>query len=368
MSTSTAPFTVAQFPPGADLGLLHITAMADRAVEDVGEIEALFRDLEARVETAHGQVIQEKIFVSRAGADAVVAAREVIDSEIPPTMVVAEPCAGGALAGVQILAAICGHCETVLDGSEPVGRIWSREGLKMLALAGVHGTPGEPVPDQLAAMFARAGDLVAAQGFEFQQVARTWIYVEPLLEFYADLNQSRDRFFRSCGLLGPHSHPPPASTGIQGGHPGGAACQMDVVALSGDSRLSVDPMRTSHQCEAYDYGSAFSRGVTVQVGADRLLYASGTASIDVQGRTAHVGDSEGQSRETFAAVETLLGHQGASLADAVTGVLFFKENQGLRAWESLRRRGLVPDLPSIAVYADVCRPDLLVELELTAVG
>ena len=127
-------------------------------------------------------------------------------------------------------------------------------------------------------------------------------------------------------------------------------------------------MRTPRQCEAYDYGSAFSRGMTVRFGQDRLLFASGTASIDDQGRTVHVGDSEGQNRETFAAVDTLLRHQGAAFEDVATGVLFFKQRRDLDAWRELRRLGVIPEIPAISVFADVCRHDLLFELEVTAVG
>ncbi len=369
MSNDVPPFQLIERRTGTDLGLLHLTAVARRPVEDEAEIAALFRSLADAVANAGGQVLQEKVFASRTGIDAIERARDAAGSDVPPTVVVAEPCLGGFIAGVQLLALTGeGRCDTVHDGGAAVGRLWEGDGLRVLALAGVHGPPDAAVPDQMDAMFALAGARVEAGGFEFHQVARTWIYVEPLLRYYEDLNRSRDEFFHGVGRRSPERQPPPASTGIQGGHPLGAACHMDVVALSGDDRLDFSPMRTSHQCEAYDYGSAFSRGMTVRFGADRLLYASGTASIDEQGRTVHVGDAEAQNRETFAAVDTLLRHQEASFVDVVTGVLFFKQRRDLDAWRALRDRGEVPDFPAIAVFADVCRDDLLFELEVTAVG
>jgi 2-iminobutanoate/2-iminopropanoate deaminase len=39
--------------------------------------------------------------------------------------------------------------------------------------------------------------------------------------------------------------------------------------------------------EAYDYGSAFSRGMRIELGKFVLLLISGTASIDDQGRTLY---------------------------------------------------------------------------------
>ena len=42
--------------------------------------------------------------------------------------------------------------------------------------------------------------------------------------------------------------------------------------------------------EAYDYGSAFSRGMRIDLNGLTILLISGTASIDDEGRTVHVGD------------------------------------------------------------------------------
>lgn len=42
--------------------------------------------------------------------------------------------------------------------------------------------------------------------------------------------------------------------------------------------------------EAYDYGSAFSWGMRIDLGGLVILLISGTASVDERGRTIHVGD------------------------------------------------------------------------------
>src|SRR5687768_16067304 len=48
--------------------------------------------------------------------------------------------------------------------------------------------------------------------------------------------------------------------------------------------------------EAYDYArpSSFSRGLRIPMGTVTLLLISGTASIDEEGRTIHVGDFRAQ--------------------------------------------------------------------------
>src|ERR1051326_5066388 len=51
--------------------------------------------------------------------------------------------------------------------------------------------------------------------------------------------------------------------------------------------------------EAYDYGSAFSRGMRIDLGKFVILLISGTASIDDEGRTLYAGDLRKQVRRTF---------------------------------------------------------------------
>jgi hypothetical protein len=48
--------------------------------------------------------------------------------------------------------------------------------------------------------------------------------------------------------------------------------------------------------EAYDYGSAFSRGMRIDLNGVSILLISGTASIDERGNTVHVGDFRAQQK------------------------------------------------------------------------
>ena len=346
----------------------YLTAIAPRPLETRTDIRKLFTDLAARV-PGKASLVHLKIFASREGA---ALSRKAAPSAftplvVPTTVVLDEPCIGGDVAGIQLLAVEgMSSSEKVFSGDRPVGHVMEHDEWRLLYLTDVRpvNTNGLEPAAQMAEMFSRAGELVERCDFRFQDVVRTWIYVDELLDAYADLNRTRDDFFRRVGIGPSASSAPPASTGIAGSHPSGVASFMDLVAVAGCG--PVEPMRTSHQCEAYDYGSSFSRGTTVELAGHRLLYASGTASIDGAGETVHVGDPRGQIRETYAAVDTLLRHQGAGLDHAVTGVLFFKDPSTYRAWNELRELGELPDLPAIPVFADVCRPELLFELEVTA--
>ncbi len=69
---------------------------------------------------------------------------------------------------------------------------------------------------------------------------------------------------------------------------------------------------------------------------------------------------------TLMAVGALLEEHGATLADIATSVLFCKTLEAADAWARVTSLMSVPDFPVIPVVGDVCRPELLLELEATA--
>lgn len=124
--------------------------------------------------------------------------------------------------------------------------------------------------------------------------------------------------------------------------------------------------------EAYDYGSAFSRGMRIELGNFVVLLISGTASIDEQGRTLHVGDLRAQTRRTFDNIAALLASEGATWKDIVRTTCYLRDierdykgfNEERAAF--YKEQGLNPLPASTGIQAILCRPDLLVEIEAIA--
>lgn len=125
--------------------------------------------------------------------------------------------------------------------------------------------------------------------------------------------------------------------------------------------------------EAYEYGSAFSRGVRLDLGPYSLLFISGTASVDEQGATVHVGDLRAQCWRTFRNITELLEAEGASWKDVVKTTCYLRDIE--RDYEEFNRvrtafydlMGLRPYPASVGIQARLCRSDLLVEIEALAV-
>lgn len=125
--------------------------------------------------------------------------------------------------------------------------------------------------------------------------------------------------------------------------------------------------------EAIEYGSAFSRGLRLDIGNVAVLLISGTASIDEHGRTVHKGDFRAQVRRTFANISSLLESEGATWKDVVRTTCYLRDIE--RDYEAFneertafyRQQGLDPFPASTGIQAILCRPDLLIEIEAIAV-
>jgi 2-iminobutanoate/2-iminopropanoate deaminase len=124
--------------------------------------------------------------------------------------------------------------------------------------------------------------------------------------------------------------------------------------------------------EAYSYGSAFSRGMRIDLKGLTILLISGTASIDEHGNTVHVGDLRAQVRRTFDNITGLLASEGASWHDVVRTTCYLRDiERDYKAFNEERaafykEQGLDPLPASTGIQAILCRPDLLVEIEAIA--
>ncbi len=71
--------------------------------------------------------------------------------------------------------------------------------------------------------------------------------------------------------------------------------------------------------EAYNYQkpSSFSRALRLELGGYKILIVSGTASVNEEGKTEHMGDFKAQLWRTFRNLTTLLTAESMSWHDVV---------------------------------------------------
>ena len=245
-----------------------------------------------------------------------------------------------------------------------IGVRYEIAGVSFCRLAGVTAPTAAADPaDQAATALENMEGLLNTVGLRFQNVIRTWFFNKDILSWYDDFNRVRNDFFTARGIRGAVL---PASTGIGIANHYDRALVGELLAVDGPKPVSVTRVPSPLQCAATDYGSAFSRALEFTAPTGRSLYISGTASIAPDGRTEFLNDPAGQIRRTMEVIEALLESRGLEWSDGIRAIAFFKDISDLPHFQAYcARRGLEP-LPVLAVQADVCRPDLLFEMEFEA--
>ncbi|GMU92367.1 MAG: hypothetical protein AMXMBFR4_14250 [Candidatus Hydrogenedentota bacterium] len=226
--------------------------------------------------------------------------------------------------------------------------------------ANVKGTPEDQATALLRTMEATAQDA----GMDFADVVRTWFYNRDITGWYADFNRARDRFFASRGVC---RQIVPASTGVGGDNVPGAALSGGFLAVRPkDERVCIAAACSPLQCPATQYGSTFSRAVEVTFPDHARLFVSGTASISRHGQTQYAGDFKAQMDRTLDVVGALLDSRGYTWESVASGVAYVKRSEDVPAARMHLARNSLDALPILVVRADICRDDLLFELEVIA--
>ena len=103
-----------------------------------------------------------------------------------------------------------------------------------------------------------------------------------------------------------------------------------------------------------------------------MLFISGTASVDNHGRSLYRGDFLAQTKRTFDNITALLNSEDAKWSDVVQTRCYIKNMRYYTKFNVFRtgfyrRQGLVFFPASVCVEAQLCRPELLIEIEAVAI-
>jgi enamine deaminase RidA (YjgF/YER057c/UK114 family) len=356
--------------PAKELHITVATFGAGPVEQQAAEAYSSIADILAQ---ADATVVRERVFASSGAGDAVLAARgRALGAGGPVTLVDGSSCWGEGLAGIQLHAVAGLDVSPVVVDGRLVGASFELGDVRHVHLSDLRASPSTGSPEEdAAATFSLARRAMAASGLCFSYVVRTWIYLADILDWYPAFNRVRTLCYAEDGLLGPNATAPvPASTGIAARPCGGAWCTMDLVAaaeVGTGAPVRVERLHNPRQNEATSYGSAFSRGVAFRYGGLESVHISGTAAIDESGRSVWLGRPSGQVKRTVGNIMTLLAMQGLALADVCSATVFIKRAED----EPLVREALGVLAPAVAdgvfVQADVCRPELLFEIDGVAV-
>jgi enamine deaminase RidA (YjgF/YER057c/UK114 family) len=137
-------------------------------------------------------------------------------------------------------------------------------------------------------------------------------------------------------------------------------------------KRAITNLQVLNEAYAYAKPSSFSRGMRIDLNGLAILLISGTASIDEDGRSVHIGDFRAQLRRTYHNITGLLESEGASWRDIVRTTCYLREiERDYEAFNEERTRffqeqGLDPVPASTGIQTILCRPELLIEIEAIA--
>lgn len=249
------------------------------------------------------------------------------------------------------------------DDGRVVGLSWlDNAGRCRASLCGLTPAAGLAPEAATEAVFARAADLLGTVGLGWADVYRTWFYNDRILDWYGDFNRVRTAAYRRARV---DFHRAPASTGIGLANGDGAALSFGVLAAA--PHIEPGPVVSPLQNAAMNYGSLFSRATEETVGDTRRLWVSGTADIDADGNTCHLGDFTAQTIRTYEIVGAILQSRGMEWRDVRRATAYVREPADVARHAALVATGAIPALAAVAIPATVCRDNLLFELELDAI-
>lgn len=205
------------------------------------------------------------------------------------------------------------------------------------------------------------------QGFQMREsaIARTWLFMRDVLKDYEELNKAREHFFEKWHFAANHFLP--ASTGIQCRIIDNEILAFGICAFSGDN-ITIKQISSPLQNEPTYYGKLFSRAVVVGFPQSKLLFISGTAAIDKAGSSVYIGNFESQLGFTLEIVSTILKQENGGFSDVAQAIVYLKRSENMHpCFHILDKIGFPRDRALFQLDVDICRDNLLCEIEVTAV-
>ena len=295
------------------------------------------------------------------------------------------PCSGAALA-IEVWA--IGGESVRVERFGPQVLAVTYDGVRWVHCGGIQAAAG-------AGAYAQTGDTLeqmrtglARAGLGFEHVVRTWFYLGSITgregdnERYQELNRARSDRYREiqfCRALQRSTNDRriyPASTGI--GMSGSGLVLSCVAMETARQDLLLQPLENPQQTPAYAYSPRysprspkFSRAMALILGDYVTTWVSGTASI-VNSESCHLGDVVKQTEQTIDNLERLIAADnfaahgiagaGARLQDLAKIRVYLKRPEDWLPCQAVCQRRF-GDVPAVYAAADVCRPELLVEIE-----
>ncbi len=223
------------------------------------------------------------------------------------------------------------------------------------------------IAEQAERMFGTLITVFEKEKMPINSILRQWNYVERITDTdslgqrYQQFNDARSHFYSQCAWQNGY----PAATGI-GTSKGGLS--VDIDAYYGVQTQAIDnPLQiAAHRYSEYVLKAGkqplqttpkFERARII----DDTLYVSGTAAI--RGEETIADNAQKQTQITIENIQTLLNESQKNQLSYLR--VYIKNKADFTAVKNTVSQ-LLPNIETLFVEADICRPNLLVEIEAVA--
>jgi chorismate lyase / 3-hydroxybenzoate synthase len=218
--------------------------------------------------------------------------------------------------------------------------------------------------------YSRIFDFIDGRGYG--HLLRVWNYFPQInadadgLERYVRFNVVRHEAFAANGRVIGTNTPAACALGSRGNH----LIIYFLAARQAGQRVE-NPRQTSAFHYPAQYGPrspAFARAMLTRTAGKPLLFVSGTASI-VGHETLHVGNAAAQARETVTNLRAVMAQArraGLDVPDKNANLLlktYLRHPDDLTMVRNCLTQAFGPAANALYLQADICRADLLLEVE-----
>lgn len=236
------------------------------------------------------------------------------------------------------------------------------------------------------AAFNAVLEILHRENLSMNHLVRQWNYIGNILEMkdgyqnYQIFNEVRSEYYGKYRTVAGF----PAATGVGMKHGG---VFIDFCAVKSEESVKISPVINPNQVNAYEYGQQVLKGLTqggcnvkhppqferallMMNKSSNTLFVSGTASIIGQ-ETIGRGDV---GEQTIVTIENIMKLADSGRINKITGVsssvpgkfsllrVYVKKQEDFSLVKSICREHF-PECPALFIEADICRDDLLTEIE-----
>lgn len=262
--------------------------------------------------------------------------------------------------------------------------VFEWESSRVLIIEGVRGnSQNDPINRQGNEIFKKIETILLAEGMQINEIVRQWNYIGKItdvqngIQNYQAFNESRSCFYEKTNW---ENRGYPAATGIGTDT---SWLVVSLIAVSVPPEMQIVPLNNPLQIAAHAYSQSvlngeqnsrkktpkFERGKIIQNRHGAICFVSGTAAIRSE-ESLNKPDAGLQTQQTIDNINYLISGENLKWHNLSTdtrlkmaGVRVYIKNMNDLEQVKAKIEQSWANIPAIYLQADICRSELLVEIE-----